>query len=73
MKRYVLQLAVACVLVIGGFILLGIGGDIDLCDQTILSMSQEEYDSVKNHLELITGDSPSDREIAHWWIEHHRE
>ncbi len=73
MKRYVLQLAVACALVIGGFILLGIGGDIDLCDRTILSMSQEEYDSVKNHLELITGDSPSDREITHWWIEHHRE
>ena len=71
MKRYVLQLAVATLLVIVFFIILGLGGDIDLCDRTILSMSQEEYDSVKNHLEQTTGDSPSDREIAHWWIDNH--
>ena len=71
MKRYVLQLTAACALVIGFFALLGVGGDIDLCDRTILSMSQEEYDSVKNHLEQTTGDTPSDREIAHWWIDNH--
>ena len=73
MKRYALQFTAACALVVGFVVVLGIAGDIDLCDQTILSMSQEQYDSVKNHLQQSTGSTPSDREIAHWWIEHNRE
>ena len=72
MKQYVLQLMAAIAIIIGIFVLLGIGGDIDLCDRTILSMSQEEYDSVKNHLKMTTGDTPSDREIAHWWIDNNK-
>lgn len=73
MKQYALQLMAAIAIVIGGTILLGVVGDYDYCDQVILSMSQEEYDSVKQYLTGRLDDIPSDREIAHWWVENHRE
>lgn len=73
MKRYALQLMAAIAVVIGFIVILGMAGDIDYCDQVILSMSQEEYDSVKLHLTGMLGDTPSDREIAHWWAENHKE
>jgi hypothetical protein len=49
--------------------LLGYAGDIDYCDQVILSMSEEEYDSVKCLLTQENGSEPSDREIAHRWAD----
>ena len=73
MKRYALQLVAAFAIVIGGALLLGIVGDYDYCDQVILSMSQEEYDSVKAHLTGELGQAPSEREIAHWWTENHKD
>lgn len=73
MKKFVLQFIAAVALVVGGFLLLGFVGNMDLCDQTIINMSQEEYDSIKNHLTKVTGDTPSDRDIANWWIDNHKE
>ena len=70
MKQYRLQLLAACLLSVGFFALLGWAGDIDYCDQVILSMSQEQYDNVKDTLTKKFGKSPSDREIAHWWADH---
>ena len=72
MKRYVFQLMAAIAIVIGMVVILGIAGDVDYCDQVILSMSQEEYDSVKQHLTDKLGDTPSEREIAHWWADNHK-
>ena len=46
-------------------------GDYDYCEQVILHMSQEQYDSVKNLLTEKNGHEPSEREIAHWWADHH--
>ena len=73
MKRnYYLQLLAACAAVVAFFLLLGIVGDYDYTEQIILSMSQEQYDSVKQHLWQVNGSQPSERQIAHWWAEHHQ-
>ncbi len=71
-KNYFLQLAAACVAVIAFYLLLGIVGDYDYTEQIILSMSQEQDDSVMNHLRQVNGSTPSERQIAHWWAEHHQ-
>lgn len=70
MKHFGIKLIAACLLVIGFFVILGIAGDIDYCEQIILHMSQEEYDSIKKLLSE-NGHHPSERDIAHWWAEHH--
>ena len=70
-KRYILQLLAACFAVIMFCLLLCIGGEFDFTEQVILSMTQEEYDSVKAHLTRLNGSAPSEREIAHWWSDHH--
>ena len=59
------------IMIVAFFCLLGWIGDYDYCEQVILHMSQEQYDSVKNHLTERNGSEPSDREIAHWWEDHH--
>lgn len=71
MRDYRLKVAAVLLGLIGFFILLGIGGDIDYTEQIILSMSQEQYDTVKQQLTELNGKRPSEREIAHWWAEHH--
>lgn len=66
-----LTIVVACGIV--AFVcLLGWVGDYDYCEQVILHMSQEQYDSVKNMLAERDGSTPSDNEIAHWWAEHNQ-
>lgn len=56
------------------FVLMGVIGDFDYCEQVILHMSQEQYDSVKQMLtEQNDGREPSERDIAHWWDEHRHE
>ena len=71
MEQYRLQIAFAIMAIIAFFAILGWAGDIDYCDQVILSMTQEEYDSVKSLLtERQGGVEPSDRKIAHYWVEH---
>lgn len=73
MKEFKVKVALAVLATIGFFMLLGWAGDIDYCDQVILSMSQEEYDSVKRVLtERSGGDVPSDRKIAHYWADHQK-
>lgn len=74
MNRYRLQLLAAVAIVIMGVALLGYVGDLDYTEQVILRMSQEQYDYVRDTLtKLRNGSSPSEREIAHWWEEHHNE
>jgi hypothetical protein len=63
--------AVCCI--IASFLLLGWIGDYDYCEQVILHMSQEQYDSVKRLLTEQNGSAPSERDIAHWWADHHME
>ena len=49
---------------------LGWAGDIDYTEQCILRMSYEEYDTIKARLTQLNGQEPSERDIAHWWVEH---
>ena len=72
MKQYKVQLIAAVMLVVGGFAILGWAGDYDYCEQVILRMSQEQYDYVRDTLTKTKGSKPSQREIAHWWVEHHQ-
>lgn len=58
--------------IIAFFGIMGWVGDYDYCEQVILHMSQEQYDSVKNMLVERDGSVPSDRDIAHWWAEHNQ-
>jgi hypothetical protein len=64
---------VATICLVAFFCVMGWVGDYDYCEQVILHMSQEEYDTVKNLLTDSSGNTPSDREIAHWWAEHNTE
>lgn len=72
MRQYTLQLIAAFALVMAFVLLLGWAGDIDITDQVILSMSQEQYDFVKDSLTKQNGRQPSQSEIAHWWADHHK-
>ncbi len=56
--------------IVGMITILGIVGNVDYADQVILSMSQEEYDSVRNHLTAENGEEPSEIEIAKYFMEH---
>lgn len=70
MKDFRLKLLAAGLITIGLYVVAGIAGDFDFCDQVILRMSQEEYDYVKDSLTKQNGSEPSDRDIAHWWADH---
>lgn len=58
---------------LAAFLLLGWAGDYDYCEQIILHMSQEQYDSIKSELTKQNGSTPSDRDIAHYWAEQHKD
>lgn len=73
MTKLYRTLAAAVFGIIVSMAILGWIGDYDYCEQVILHMSQEQYDSVKNHLTQLNGHSPSDRDIAHYWIDHRDE
>lgn len=62
----------ALVPVIAFFLIMGWAGDYDYCEQVILRMSQEQYDTVKSLLTERDGSEPSEREIAHWWADHNK-
>ena len=66
------SVAVSCCILVF-FLMLGWIGDYDYCEQVVLRMTQEQYDSVKNMLTEQNGTVPSERDIAHWWIDHHKE
>lgn len=73
MTKFQRTAIVVSLVILAFFLLLGIGGDFDYCDQVIISMSQEQYDSVKNLLTEKNGTEPDDRDIAHWWADHRNE
>ena len=73
MKHYRLKIFAAVCCIFAFIAVLGVMGDMDYCEQVILRMSQEEYDWVKDSLTKLNGDKPSEREIAHWWVEHHED
>lgn len=74
MKDYRLRILAVICCIVGFLFILGIAGGYDYTDQVILSMSYEEYDMVKDTLmKQNNGEEPSEREIAHWWTEHHNE
>lgn len=70
--RVRLQLLAGIVAIVGFFMLLGIGGDIDFTDHCILSMSEEEYDSIRKELTELRGHEPTERDIAHYWAEQNK-
>lgn len=73
MRHYRLKVAAILAGIVAFFFILGIAGDIDFTEQVILNMTQEQYDSVKHKLKEMNGKTPSEREIAHWWAEHHKD
>lgn len=74
MRQYRLKIAAALMGIVAFFAVLGWAGDYDYCEQVILRMTQEEYAWVKDTLtDLKNGQQPTEREIAHWWAEHHGE
>lgn len=71
MRKLYFKVTATCVGFMAFLALLGWAGDIDYTDQCILSMSHEEYDTIKDSLTHKFGHEPSERDIAHWWAEHH--
>ena len=72
MKGFRLKLAAAVVCILAFFAVLGLAGDYDYAEQVVLRMSYNEYDWVKDTLtKQKHGKEPTQREIAHWWEEHH--
>ena len=67
-----LQLLAGIGAIILGFVLLGIGGDIDYTDHCILQMTEEEYDTIRKELTELHGSAPSERDIAHYWAERNK-
>lgn len=74
MKQWKIKMTIVAVAIMAFFAIIGYVGDYDWAEQVILHMSQEEYDSVRHHLtEMKGGCQPSQREIAHWWYDHHND
>ena len=71
MRRHILHLMAAIGCTLAFFAMMGIVGDYDYTEQVILRMSYEDYDYAKDTLTKQNGKKPSEREIAHWWVEHH--
>ena len=71
MKQVQKHLLAGSALIIGFFAILGWIGDADYAEQVIYHMSQEDYDRVRQHLMTVKGEEPTEKEIAHWWQEHH--
>jgi hypothetical protein len=73
MKRTDKKILVTLVAFVAVILAIGFAGEYDWTEQTILHMSADQYEWVKDTLKKITGEQPSDNEIAHWWAEHHQE
>lgn len=68
------NIILSIIAVIAIVLLLGWAGEMDWTEQVILHMTKTEYATAKEHLTRKNkGREPSEREIAHWWKEHHRE
>lgn len=73
MKMIYAKMSLGCLGLVSFLVLLGWAGDMDYTDQVILHMSYEEYDTIKARLTQKNGHEPSERDIAHWWEEHHKD
>ena len=69
MKNFKESCLLAVIGLIGFVLLLGWAGNADYTDQIILSMSQEEYDTIKSQLTQRDGHAPSESDIARRWAE----
>jgi len=69
MKQKII-LAIAATIAL--MILLGWAGERDYTEQTILHMSQHDYDKARAALIEINNAEPTESQIAHWWTEHSR-
>lgn len=72
MKNLWIKVAAATVCIIAFFMLLGVIGDYDYTSQVVYNMSYEDYEEVKGLLTEQNGQEPSEREIAHYWVENHQ-
>ena len=72
MKYLKIKLALAILAVVTFFALLGIVGDYDYTSQVLYSMSYEDYNEVRSILTEKNGQAPTEREIAHYWVENHQ-
>lgn len=72
MKKDDKKILVAMLGLVALFFALGLAGDCDFTEQTILHMSHDEYDWVKDTLTKKHGKQPSEREIAHFWAEYNK-
>lgn len=68
-----LRLFFAIMAIVCLFAILGLAGKQDYVDHVILSMSQSEYDSIRDHLLSETGSEPSESDIAQYYIDKHQE
>ncbi len=72
MTKFTKTTIIVSVMIVAFFALLGWAGRIDFTEQTILSMSQEEYDSIRQKLTADNGSCPSDYEIAKYYDNAHK-
>ena len=63
-------LAIAATLAL--MLLMGWAGECDYTEQTILHMSQSDYDKARAALIETNNAEPTESQIAHWWTEHSR-
>ena len=73
MKHLWLKLSLAVMAIVAFFVVLGIVGDYDYTSQVLYSMSYEDYNEVRSILKEKNGQTPTEREIAHYWVENHQE
>ena len=64
-----LKLTFIIAAIVALIMLMGWAGKIDYTDQVILSMSQEDYDTICSKLEQQNGSRPSETEIADYYME----
>lgn len=73
MKNFKESCLMAIVAIVGLLLLMGWAGRQDYADQIILSMSQEEYDTIKHQLTEQNGEEPSEYEIAYQWANRNKQ
>lgn len=73
MKHLYVKLILATCAIVAFFMLLGMVGDYDYTSQVVYHMSYEDYMEVKDLLTEKNGQEPTEREIAHYWVENQKD
>lgn len=73
MKHLYVKLAIATLGIVAFFLLLGVVGDYDYTSQVVNRMSYEDYLETKELLTEQNGKEPTEREIAHYWVENNKD